>query len=148
MARLTFSADGKTLAGRGHEGTGVRIWDVASRKEKFTEVRVRVEAAAFGTDGKTVVTCADEVLRTWDACTGREQQKKPAEREHTQAIAFSPDGKLQAFSGTGVVVRDLASGKAVVRPQGGPGMGVLFSYDGKRVAAWNKAGVSCWEVGQ
>ncbi|VTR97409.1 WD40 domain-containing protein [Tuwongella immobilis] len=84
---LTLSADGTTLASGSMDGT-IKIWDVATGRERFTlvpnasgdseatpdfSILNSVNALAMSPDGKTLVSATrDQRIRMWDLATRRE----------------------------------------------------------------------------
>jgi WD40 repeat protein len=95
---ITFSPDGKTLAG----GLGflVRLWDVATGRElcPIPEHRTRVDFVWLSADGRTVMTAGRSTdapgLRSWDASTG--QQLVGPEFRFPPLADLSADGKILA----------------------------------------------------
>jgi WD40 repeat protein len=76
------------------EGTTVKLWDPASRKElhelKHAE---EVTAAAFSPDGRTILTiCESGTHQTWDAATGALLMTFKEKAKFKNRAAFSPDG--------------------------------------------------------
>jgi WD40 repeat protein len=93
-----FSPDGKTLAAG--DDTTVRLWDVASGKERRREMGHvgPVHFAAPSPDGKTVVTAgADNTLRLWEVAGGKELARFG--RDAVVGVCPSPDGRLLAQAG-------------------------------------------------
>jgi hypothetical protein len=102
ISALVFAPDAKLLATGGEDGT-VRLWDLATGKDRVLAERLRkITALAFAGNGGTLAA-ADEnrVLHFWDLSTGKEVrrvERSPYEGR-IEAIAFSPDGKTLATSG-------------------------------------------------
>ncbi len=114
----TISPDGKWLVTR--EGTtavknyseskAVKVWDLASRKEKFHLVHrnKQPEAPAFSPDGKLFALGGedqDRVVGLWDTALW-DRAESPLEPFayftngfEAGSIAFSPDGKIMALAG-------------------------------------------------
>ena len=101
---LTFSPDGKTLAGSGLS-MGVRTWDVATGKEqrRFLGALDHVFSLAFAPDSKTLAASVWDVQGSvffWDAQSAEEKLRRTRGRM-TGRVAYSPDGKLFATAGHG-----------------------------------------------
>jgi WD40 repeat protein len=121
---FAFSPDGKTLAGIGN---GVNLWDVAGRRlvRRLPSDPKREDGSpydcythvAFSPDGKLVAGAGgvfrtrrgvnvpdDAVVQLWDAATGKAWRRFSMrdgadEFSTTEAVAFSPDGKVLIASG-------------------------------------------------
>jgi WD40 repeat protein len=111
-----ISGDGRRVATLDDDGHVISVWDVATgaelrRIEKQGWQTSMVlspdgsclvtaslkEVTAWGGDGGQLVEGADGTIRLWDVASGRERWKWSDAR--SQALAFSPDGKLIATSG-------------------------------------------------
>jgi WD40 repeat protein len=101
---LCLSADGKTALAR--DGQTLRLWDVASGRERRVRLRERggrsqMGQACLSPDGK-VLAAPDErnrILRLWDVQTGRPLLDYPAHTFPPERLAFSADGRtLTSFA--------------------------------------------------
>src|SRR5262249_2191167 len=108
-----------------------------------------VSALGMSPDGKTLASRGgDNVIRRWDAVTGKELGAFPTQ-VGTQSAAFSPDGRTVAL-GVGNTVRliDVAGGKELHQLKG-PANGstaLVFSPDGKVLAARGNTDIRLYEV--
>jgi WD40 repeat protein len=134
---VAFSPDGRRLAHGGQDG-GIKIWDVAGRSVLVDGVTAggAVAKIRFSADGRLLATAGDTGVRLWDAADG-----KPLATfvDHGPSdVAFSPDGRLLAFTDTagGITLWNLAT-SAVVDRIATDGIGprsVAFSPDGGTIA--------------
>src|SRR5262245_36013265 len=154
VSALAFSRDGKLLVTGGWD-RAVRLWDVATGKEKATLKghTEGIDCVAISPDGTLLAwagrqfmdeTDDEKTVRLWDVTTGKEKAALAFFR--AESLAFSRDGKLLAAGG-GRTVRlwDVATGKerAALQHKGGvkaPAVsndvhGVAFSPDGKLLAS-------------
>jgi WD40 repeat protein len=159
---IAFTADGKTLASGSADQT-VRLWDVASAKEKailrHTDI---VRCVAFTPDGKTIASGGDnKTVALWDCETGKERLTLKGHTWGVASVAFTSDGKTMA-SGTAVFDQnaekfvsgeiklwDVITGKEI-RTLKGHSFAVLslaFAADGKTLASGSADGtVKLWDV--
>lgn len=144
---VAFSPDGKQVLTGGSRTA--RLWDTATGLElrqfqvypdKFDKSGFYgnfVKSMAFSPDGKYVLTGGgDGMARLFDAATGKESWRFPAEYSNSfMSVTFSPDGK-QVFTGaSGSTARlwDTASGRRIRALAAYNVESAAFSPDGKQV---------------
>ena len=113
LGSVAFSPDGKTLASASGWDAIVKVWDVASRRERFT-LRGS-NPIAFARDG--TLACRDMAkagTTLWDVATGQEKPGRLPGAIPALTMAFSPAGNTLAFGGPdrNVMLWDLALGQA------------------------------------
>lgn len=134
---LAFSPDGKRIAAAA--GSTVRVWGAATGKELPLPVgHGRAPTAiVLSRDGRVAVSWgADQVVRRWEATTGKSLGAFPAPPRTTRAT-LAPDSKTVALAnGDGTIrLHDTATGKERNRLTGGGGAAALaFTADGKTLA--------------
>ncbi|SFY44220.1 nSTAND1 domain-containing NTPase [Streptomyces atratus] len=153
---VAFSADGRSLVVQA--ASEVQVWDVPSRR-----LRLRVPTgsegmetsdAAISADGRRLATCSTRhPLRIWDIARRiplRLPWKAKYGRDFCSQVrfTFSPDGTaITLGSPTGVVVRDIASGRDLAQLDTKAAADVRFSPDGSFVAAIDGGGqVLLWRL--
>ena len=153
---IGFSADGTLLATGGADGTVV-VWDVlaASLREVFEGHSAAVRAATFSPDERTLYTAAnDGSVIAWDLSgsrrLGRAFRYTSRSSGHS-ASAVSPDGVLFAVSASPNHVtlwrsRPRAPLTPVLAGPVGDVKGLVFSPDGKLVAAAGSANTVLWNL--
>jgi WD40 repeat protein len=103
---MVFTPDGKTL----FTGNG-QAWDVKTGKESFRlegikKIRPTVpywldaRVIVCAPDGKSIAAAEPESVRIWDATAGKKVQASKTVLKRVRGIAFSPDGKKIALSGS------------------------------------------------
>lgn len=116
---VTFSPDSKWLASGSDDGY-VRIFNVATGRERFRTYIGRVQTVAFSSDGKWLAAATGGLFERknafiLDTATGRGTYF--LQHEPMTNVAFSPDGKWLATASddNAVVIRDMATGLARTR---------------------------------
>jgi Tol biopolymer transport system component len=148
-----FSPDSQVLA-TGSRDKMVRLWEVASGKEIhcLRGHRQWIVNVSFSPDGKTLTSaCAAGTVRVWDTATGKELRAMTLTKEKggASAVAFSPDGKILAWSSdTTVQLWDAATANFIQQlDDHGAAVTLLdFSPDGKTLAVGTATTIYLWEV--
>jgi WD40 repeat protein len=145
---LTFSPDGKRLAGGGDKH--LVVWEIASGR---VAMKVRADAywvmgLAFSPDGRLLTaTCSAGALTVWDAATGAVYRRlRPASTSKVPGdditlTSFLPDGRLLSVDRSGLAcVWDLRTGRRLLTLEGQGRLiyRIVFSRDGKRALTGNK----------
>lgn len=168
LAADIFSPDGKILAGGGRTicfceaATGKKV--LHFQGQILQGHCDTVSCLAFSADGKMLASGGKEgTVRLWERDTGKELHRFEDNDNLgiVTAVEFSPDGKSLAFTGAGVHVRDISTGKEI-RTLGSRfddrNFCLAFSADGKKVYSGvrNRDGpknggphpdeIYCWDV--
>ncbi|MCI0457497.1 MAG: WD40 repeat domain-containing protein [Gemmataceae bacterium] len=140
---LAMAPDNKTLASAGVDHT-VRLWDLATGREKKSIELEFVFSLAFSPDGKWLAADRTSNLETWiyDAGLqgpGRCWKRADSHNSAYSALAFSPDSKALAVAGHFLHVWDVATGKPRFQHAGHTGWisDLAFSPRGDRIAVVN-----------
>jgi len=151
---------------------GFAIWDAHSGSKLRTIPARRVRRVAFSKDGRQIAAALHEgAIAVWDVATGEQKLKfmansqpglegqaeyRPFEDEDEYAvhvdIAFSPDGQRIACGPCNerVKVWDASDGRELVSLEGEiyRADGLMFSPDGRRLAADGAGVVWIWDAQQ
>jgi WD40 repeat protein len=94
LTGVAFSPDGRLLASTSFKS--IRIWDMATRRQAV-EVPTNASCVVFSPDGGRVATAhIDNLVRLWDAKTGRLLRTLGGHTLTVGSVAFSTDGKRLA----------------------------------------------------
>lgn len=139
VALAAFSPDGKTLMTVGDVDRQVHFWST-DNGEEVNRFGVAVTNAVFSADGSRVLTSGtDDVVRVFDARTGKALRRLERVGKGLRAMAISPDGSravTSTFGGSADVrLWDTASGQPIGKAlDSGPApvAAVTFTADGAR----------------
>src|SRR5262249_16860222 len=87
-----FSPDGKTLFTRDAAKWEIRLWEVATGKERRRWGKEKSAQAVLSPDGKRAASVTGIVVRVWEVATGKEVRRLRGHRGPVTSLAFSPDG--------------------------------------------------------
>jgi eukaryotic-like serine/threonine-protein kinase len=142
-SRAAFSTDGRLLAMAG-KGAGVKLWDIATRREVcILSGEGYVKAVAFSPDKHAlVVSYWSGTVHVWDLLRQQILTSLTGHRAPVWDLAFSPDGQTLATASSDQTVRlwDVSTwqSKSVVRGHGNEVWGVAFTPDGNTVVSGSK----------
>ena len=167
---LSYSADGKKIATASYDKTA-RIWDVESEQElQKIDGNDVVSSVAFSPDGKTILTCTDDMLtksaiRFWNVESGKELHKLEGYDSSCTCVAFSPDGRKIVTAGLSdktVRIWDINSGQELQKMEVSVNQitnffragehtnwvtSAIFSPDGKKIVTGDHEGtVQIWDA--
>ena len=152
---LAYSPDGKLLASGGGPAD-ICLWDPGTGRliRRLAGHEGKCQRVVFAPDGKLLASLGWEeaAITLWDPATGERVRRLPGHpgpdraRGQTIAIAFTPDGKHLASTGSDgkSLLWEVATGKLVRQLPGGdtsPSTTIAFSPDGKVLAQGSGSGV-------
>jgi WD40 repeat protein len=156
---LALSPDGTRLAAMGDQTDGLRVWDVASRRQVATYKTAdnRLWAVAYRPDGAHIAVLGPgHVIEVLDAATGQRVATADAGGglewwALRRALAYSPDGRLLAgpYEANQVGLWEAETYRLVGTLTGHKRMvlSVAFSADGGRlVSAGADSLIKVWDV--
>ncbi|MDD2722290.1 MAG: caspase family protein [Gallionella sp.] len=112
---VTFSPDGKMLAGGGEDGL-IRLWDVAQRRERATLAgHARdVSALMFSPDSRTLASGSwDETARLWDVAGGKLLHTLTGHGSYIESLGYLGDNLFTVDIAGGLKFWNTADGKLV-----------------------------------
>jgi RNA polymerase sigma factor (sigma-70 family) len=156
LESVALSPDGATLASAGRQDHSIRLWDLASGKERRQIVLPSPRGANYGDcplvftpDSKVLVSgSADRTNNAfyfWDVKTGKELRRI---ENQVSCLALSSDGQTLATVAWDRTIQlwDVGTGKEVRRLQGGA-EALTFSLDGRMLASGDVFGaIRLWET--
>jgi WD40 repeat protein len=93
---IALSVGGKHLA-VAERDRGVKIWEIATRREVWRSAQLTVAGLALSGDGANLATVSGATVRVWELKRGEEVARITSSRSSTsqnlQSVAFTPDGK-------------------------------------------------------
>jgi WD40 repeat protein len=159
VSALAFSVDGTTLAA-GYSSGLVRLWDVASGKERATleahgPRSGAVTALEWSPDGTALATAVstEGLVRLWKPRNGEPLGTLPAKSGWVNALAFTPDGRILAMAQSDgcTTFWDVAEAHEVgtVRASSKSLWAAAFSCDGRVLATGGGDGIlRLWDFAQ
>jgi WD40 repeat protein len=148
-----LSADGKVVAVK--DGLRLYLWEWQSDKppRQIKSAEYTFGTLAFSPDARTLATVNTRwAIHLWDVPTGRLLRRLHSpDVESFYALVFSPDGRTLAtttYSGREVCLWNLETGKCQQTLSGyySPVARLVFSADGKQVAAANAQDLQVWDL--
>ena len=112
---ISFSPDGRTLAGCVYHGDTVSLWDAytGDLKDTLESEGEYFRSVAYSPDGSTLAvissrgvgddTSADDTVRLWNVVPGQPKTSFIFPAESVGRVRFSPDGRTLAVTGRGGV---------------------------------------------
>ena len=141
--RRTYSADGTSTP---EAENALHRALLASRVQLRLETTGPLSSAVFSPDGAQIATGSlDNVVRVWDAQTGRELLSMHGHTARINQVSFSPDGRhlASASDDRSAVIWDPMTGDAVLTLSGHGDRveAVAWSPDGGRLATASRDGM-------
>jgi WD40 repeat protein/serine/threonine protein kinase len=150
FSNMTFSPDGKHLAGTSWNKNTVKVFDARTGQETLTLKghTSPVHSVTYSLDGNRLASASeDKTVKVWDAQTGQELLALKGHSGGVNSVVFSSDGKHLASAGNEVKVWDAQTGQELLTLKGHTGRvdSVVFSPDGQRLASAGNE-VKVWDA--
>jgi WD40 repeat protein/predicted Ser/Thr protein kinase len=163
---LAFSPDGKWLYSSGYDGT-IRIWEIGLNTRLFLAQIINCKSfqtipdahsgwvcgISLSADGKYLASVGwDGTVKLWNVAKGVLSRTLTGHQGSTQAVAFSPTGKMLASSGSKdktVRLWSAINGEELLtlKRTSGSTQSIAFSPDGNFLAtAQTDAKIKLWRV--
>ena len=147
---LNLSSDGKLLA-TGGEDSLAKAWDIQSGKELHRfQAASRVTDVAFQPNASVLATTGDTETALWDLKSGQKLRNvEQPDGSWPIYLAFRPDGKKLATSGSRIRISDVSTGKPAdqLPRSGGSVSPAIFTADGNSLIAGSADGtVRLWDL--
>jgi WD40 repeat protein len=152
---VAFTPDGKTLLSGSNDRKGMlKVWDAKTGRQTavFEGLNCGLLSMDVSPDGKTMATAGHGGVRLWSTNDWKLLRTYPRNEKDasTNAVKFSPDGKLLGFycGSNQVKLLDVANWEERrTITYGGPHHGIAFSPDGKTLATANSThDVYLWDI--
>jgi WD40 repeat protein len=134
---LAFSPDGHLLASG--EYRMVKLWQREPNLPQFTLGQDTASALAASADGKWLATAAqDNVIRIWEAASGKPVRELPGHTATISSLKFSPDSTRLVSGSADKTIRvwDVASGKVFAQAESPHAItAVAWLLGGKQLAS-------------
>jgi WD40 repeat protein/serine/threonine protein kinase len=144
---VSYSPDGRTFATSSQDGTA-RVWN-AETGRLIHELRGHSPdicwRVAYRPDGTMLASCGrDKTVKLWDAASGRLIRTLGERLDTDICVNFSPDGRLLAASGRGIVRLWNTRNWREIRSL--PGDYAAFSPDGRHLCSSGAGGLRIWDT--
>ncbi|MCI0455437.1 MAG: beta-propeller fold lactonase family protein, partial [Gemmataceae bacterium] len=139
--------DAQTLRVKTRIPVGQRVWGLDGKELLNLDAGDVVAGVAFSPDGKQIAAATiDQMVRLWDAGTGKPVRSWVAHHAAVSAVAYSPNGKLLATCGADQLVRIWKLDTPEAAPltltgHNGPLSSVAFRRDGQFLVSGGADGV-------
>jgi WD40 repeat protein/serine/threonine protein kinase len=155
---MAFAPDSKTTLATCGQDHNVRLWDLATVKERAPNEaghRVAVSHVSFTADDRSLVSVGangDPTVRIWDVATGREQSSlnlaASAKGWPNTHVVLANDQQLLIWAPQGVKYFDIGAGRErdILSSPTKEVRGAAISPDGKSVAVAFTKNVRLWDA--
>ncbi|WP_433265465.1 trypsin-like peptidase domain-containing protein [Actinosynnema sp. CS-041913] len=137
----TFSPDGKRIAVVVEDGSAF-LHDVAtgSRVGVLSTEWRGVGSVSFTSDGSSLVTACEDLIRVWDVRTGTATVRARITGRDVRQVKVSPDGTraVTTTSSGDATIWPLDGNHEGIRLDGHRVQAVAFSPDSRRIATWSE----------
>jgi WD40 repeat protein/tRNA A-37 threonylcarbamoyl transferase component Bud32 len=99
---IALSPDQATVACGLAGNRNLLLWDIASAgtRAEWVAHTSPTEKVAFAPDGKTLASCASDMIKLWNVATGQELLSLESPDGNVTSLQFSPDGRTLATGHT------------------------------------------------